>query len=210
MNPDNTYKSESVWNDKPLDKEVLAGGGGRSGSNAAAVTPGFDRPSYQFGPGIAETETKRLVPDVAFVADQYPGWTIYCTAPGCYPTGWETTAGTSADAPFLTAALALIDQRLEAEGVPRIGELNPVLYSLARTQPSVFHDVTVGDNIVVDEPVTCCTARRFDLASGWGSIDLGAFADALAVTPATPLTPPPTAPPDPPATAVPVTPRFTG
>ena len=80
----------------------------------------------------------REVPDVSALALFY---VVYQTANGGH--GWSTSGGTSAAAPLWAALLALADQ-----GTPqgRLGLASPALYQLDRTKPSVFTDVTRGDN----------------------------------------------------------------
>ena len=80
----------------------------------------------------------REVPDVSALALFY---VVYQTANGGH--GWSTSGGTSVAAPLWAALLALADQ-----GTPqgRLGLASPALYQLDRTKPSVFTDVTRGDN----------------------------------------------------------------
>ncbi len=76
-----------------------------------------------------------------------------------------------------------------------VGFLNPLLYKLGEEDVGVFDDVTAYGNDVghtcrarAGKPLGCCTARAgYDLASGWGSIDLGQFgSQALALLPKIP------------------------
>ena len=96
--------------------------------------------------------------------------------------------GTSAAAPTFSAILALVNQFLGSNGMAPV---NPTLYSLAASNPSVFHDITTGDNKVP------CTATKpdcpsgttsigftagpgYDQVAGLGSVDAFALAQALA------------------------------
>jgi len=68
-----------------------------------------------------------------------------------------------------------------AQAKPGMGNVNPKLYSLAQTSPGIFHDITVGSNIVPCAAGTPdCTAGGlgyragpgYDLATGLGSADV--------------------------------------
>jgi hypothetical protein len=81
-----------------------------------------------------------------------------------------------------------MNQQLNA----RLGNVNPTLYSLAGSAPSAFHDITSGDNKVPCQQGTpdCpnggtigyTAAAGYDLASGLGTIDVGALVSAWSGT----------------------------
>jgi subtilase family serine protease len=184
LNAANRLVAESVWNDRPYGT-LLAGGGGASEL--------FRRPAWQRAPGVSGRA--RLVPDVSFMADLAPGYAIYCTAvtdETCRGRGWFGIGGTSASAPLFASALALADQAARRRGLPRVGNINPLLYALARraggSRGPLFRDIRRGDNDLFD--VGCCTAGpNFDRASGLGSLDLAVFTDrALRAAPRPPFT----------------------
>jgi subtilase family serine protease len=141
------YGSEVVWQDGND-----ASGGGRST---------LPRPSWQ-----PRGSPKRTVPDVALpAADVYPfvqNGSMMCCA-----------GGTSAGAPAWAGLVALLNQQ---RGGTRAGLLNPMLYELGAAQqaggPKVFHDIVEGSS-------TTPQARGFpagpgyDLATGWGTPDVG-------------------------------------
>lgn len=173
LTPTNRLASEVVWNDSPL--AFGAGGGGTS-----AI---FGRPSWQTGPGT--TPGARDVPDVSMLADQAPGYAIYCTlacamAPPTQVPGWRAVGGTSAAAPLLAAGIADADQAAAAHRQPPLGFVNPLLY---RSRREVTRDITTGNNdlgqLINQRPPSCCTAHNgYDLASGLGSVNLDALARA--------------------------------
>ncbi|MGH2889140.1 MAG: S53 family peptidase, partial [Solirubrobacteraceae bacterium] len=179
----NAIQGEDIWNDTTA--ALAAGGGGLS-----AV---FGRPSYQRD---VVSQNARVVPDVAMLADEAPGYAIYCTAvPDCVsgPGGnpWQQIGGTSAATPLLAGGLALIDQDLRRHERETVGFANPLLYAVgvheaqiqAQIGASVFNDVVTGSNDVGPyipggdgQPLGCCTAAPgFDAASGWGSVNLSAL-----------------------------------
>jgi subtilase family serine protease len=183
----NQIKQETVWNDTPL---TFWGGGGMW---SILSTP---RPWYQEGL-LAKAGNGRLVPDVAGLADLYPGYAIYCTAAECANPelaegGWETVGGTSAATPLYAGGVLIADGYQEAHGAPPIGFLNPLLYEVGRENKkgkgpgNVLYDVVHGNNdlgilTAADagggKPLGCCSANvGYDTASGWGSLEMNGLA----------------------------------
>jgi kumamolisin len=115
-----------------------------------------------------------MVPDVAAFADASPGYAIVCShgVQGCGPApgqSIEFVGGTSAATPLVAGMIALWDQKAAGSSYPRPGFVPPLLYSIARTAPTSFLDIRIGDNSVFSS-VSCCTAGTgYDLASGLGS-----------------------------------------
>jgi subtilase family serine protease len=183
----NRIKEEIVWNDFPIQP---AGGGG-GGSIVSPRTPWWQAGIHRYGPG-------RKVPDIAALADIFPGYAFFCTATSCEPNedkifGWGSIGGTSAAAPLMAAGVALANQYVEKRGQPPLGFLNPLLYRLGangRTRRGAFTDVIKGNNdlgrlLPVEagggNPLGCCQARSgYDWASGWGSLKLPGFAKLAA------------------------------
>jgi kumamolisin len=120
LNADGTRKSEQAW---------TGSGGG--------VSKIFDRPSWQFGPGVPNNQT-RNVADVAFNADPWTGNSYF------FKNSWDQSGGTSYGAPDWLGLTALA---VEATG-DRLGYFNPTLYRIGRSPEykNVFHDVTTGNN----------------------------------------------------------------
>ena len=174
----NHLRKEVVWNNSPI--AFGAGGGGTSLL--------FTRPWYQSIKGAA---IQRSVPDVAMLADNVPGYAIYCTPPACafaadVTPGWHPVGGTSAATPLLAGGVADADQVAAARREPAIGFLNPLLYSVGRRHGGGgLRDVTIGDNdlgkLIDKTPTGCCSARAgYDRASGLGSVDVSALARSAA------------------------------
>jgi subtilase family serine protease len=169
----NVLRHELVWNNSPI--AFGAGGGGTSLF--------FRRPWYQ---SIKHAAVMRSDPDAAMLADNVPGYAIYCTPPACAPQslvtpGWQPVGGTSAATPLLAGGVVDADQLAAANHQPRIGFLNPLLYSFARRSGAgVLRDVTVGNNdlgkLIDKSPTGCCTATTgYDRASGLGSVNVSAL-----------------------------------
>lgn len=165
-----SYIPEIAWNDSDSSGPSSGGGG------ASTV---FPKPSWQAGGGVPN-DNARDVPDVSLAASaDHDGYMIYSDGQ------WQIIGGTSAGAPVMAGVATLLNHYLIASGAQAgagLGNINPRLYSLAQTTPSIFHDVIEGNNIV---EVTCsfrargCTPGTFgynagpgyDQATGLGSID---------------------------------------
>jgi subtilase family serine protease len=76
------------------------------------------------------------------------------TDPGSNPPNGPAptvVGGTSASAPVFAAMVVMLNQYLVANGfqtTPGLGNMNPNLYYIATYNPSAFHKVTSGDNVV--------------------------------------------------------------
>ena len=164
-----SYIPEMVWNE--------TGGGGLLASGGGA-SMFFSKPAWQNAPGVP-ADNARDVPDVSFSAsgnhDPYMVVNL---------NGQRATGGTSAGAPSFAGVLALLNQYLVSRGVqaqPGLGNINPELYTLARTANNVFHDITQGNNMVpctagspgcVNGQLGFSAGPGYDLATGLGSIDV--------------------------------------
>jgi kumamolisin len=158
--PGGAYSGETVWQGTLADAGMNGGG---SGGGPSTIWP---KPTYQVGDSnlgqlpVGESATMRDVPDVAFDADPNSGEDIFLGGQ------WFTSGGTSAATPLWAAFLLLADEVRVGQGAPALGFVTPALYSLGRNQtlyPTVFHDVTVGNNLVFDAKV------GYDDCTGWGS-----------------------------------------
>ena len=164
-----SYIPEQAWNESgaaancPSDdtcEELWATGGG-----ASAVYP---KPTWQVVPGVP-SDGARDVPDVALTAASHDGY-LTVIENGLYRVG-----GTSAATPSFAGLMALVLQRTGQ----RQGNANPELYQLGIAQysgtgPSVFHDITVGNNSVPGQTGFSC-GTGYDLATGLGSVDATAL-----------------------------------
>ena len=162
---------ETAWNDLTTDPDTNGGGGGGGASTL------FGKPFYQ--EGMTPADGARDVPDVSLSASpvELP---YYLVLDG------KTTAigGTSAATPAFAGILALVGQAVKAAGGPLgLGNVNPLLYTLARSAPEVFHDIVSGDNetpcLVKTDP-DCpksgsyggySAAAGYDQVTGLGTID---------------------------------------
>ena len=123
INPDNTYQSEQVWNDRVL----------RNGASGGGLSKVWYMPSWQQGPGVANAYSTgfREVPDVSINADPQTGYDVYCSVGGCAGGGWRVMGGTSAAAPVWAAMVALANETARNANGYQLGFLNPSLYAIS-------------------------------------------------------------------------------
>jgi hypothetical protein len=86
---------------------------------------------------------------------------------------WQGLGGTSLSGAAVAGALALLleppaDGAAEGDAAGRVGHLAPLL---AGSAGQVTTDITDGDNQVFTQRC-CAAAAGYDLASGWGLVDL--------------------------------------
>jgi uncharacterized protein (TIGR03437 family) len=165
-----SYIPEMAWNSSALENQLSGVGGGPSVL--------YSKPGWQAAPGVPDDKA-RDVPDIAFSASATHDAYLFYTGGGLAAVG-----GTSAPTPLFAGIVALLNQSLTAPGSaapPRLGNINPDLYRLARNAKDVFHDVTTGDNLVpcVQSSPDCLTGflgyragPGYDLVTGLGSMDV--------------------------------------
>ncbi|MDE3103560.1 MAG: Ig-like domain repeat protein [Acidobacteriota bacterium] len=172
------YIPELPWNESSSTNLLSAGTGGASAF--------FAKPAWQTGVGVP-ADSARDVPDVSFASAAVHDPYLYCSAGFCtsgYRNGsgyLDAAGGTSFATPAFAGALALIEQKLGS----RLGNINPALYALAANSSlAVYNDVSSGNNNspCVLGTVDCTTATGgsigysanagYDLATGWGSMNI--------------------------------------
>jgi subtilase family serine protease len=187
------YIPEVVWNESSSTNGLAAGGGG-----ASSV---FGKPTWQTGTGVP-ADGVRDVPDISLNAatahDPYlvcaqfipQGGTAFTS--NCLNGTFRYSdnsllafGGTSFGPPTFAGILALVNQKTGSTGQ---GNINYILYPLASSSPTAFHDVTTGDNT---SPCTSGTENcpnggsigfsattGYDQATGLGSIDAANLVNA--------------------------------
>jgi hypothetical protein len=169
-----SYIPEMAWND--TSEDIAAGGGLTSTGGGASIF--FAKPSWQTGAGVPNDHA-RDVPDISFDAsNEHDSYLIYAGGQSLL------VGGTSASTPVFSGAVAMLNQYLVANGIQSqagLGNINPALYRLAQTTTGVFHDITVGNNIVpcVTGSPNCTNGQMgfsagpgYDQATGLGSADV--------------------------------------
>lgn len=184
-----SYIPETTWNDscagfgfaQCLDNtnflDIIAGSGGPSNCSAqdsgGTCVSGYSKPTWQTGTGVPSDGVRDL-PDVSlFASNGFNGsFYIVCQADASF-FGEETCSltnftflgigGTSASAPTFAGIMALVNQKMAAQGSSaRQGNANYVLYKLAAQNGAscnsstvavtgnscIFYDITKGNNSV--------------------------------------------------------------
>jgi subtilase family serine protease len=111
----------------------------------------------------------RNVPDVSLDADPFSGYLLFSTPDGGLLSGF---GGTSFVAPQLNGIMALVAQ---ANGVRRLGLINPMLYRFKRQvgAGAPLVDITAGDNWFYSG------IPGYDLGAGLGVLNVANFSAAV-------------------------------
>jgi hypothetical protein len=166
------YIPETTWNDsctnglfganaendcnsvQSVFVNTIGGSGGVSncingnGQSPSSCSQGYPKPSWQTGFGTGST---RNLPDVSlFASNGFVGnFYVVCQSDLSSSGTCDTTSpffdlagygGTSVASPAFAGIMALVNQKTGS----RQGQANYVLYKLATSQPTSFHDVTSG------------------------------------------------------------------
>ena len=163
-----SYIPEIAWNATGLSGLRSSGGG---------LSILYPKPAWQTGPGVPSSN-QRAVPDISLASWATEGYRVVSEG--------QTAiyGGTSAATPSFAGILALVNQYQLAHGLQNQsgqGNINPNLYSLAQNTANVFHDITIGNNIVpcvIASTADCLTGTLgytagpgYDLVTGLGSVD---------------------------------------
>jgi kumamolisin len=143
---DGRWLAEQAWYNVPL---ILGTAGG------ASVL--FERPQWQaVGPGFPD---RRLVPDVAAVADPFTGVRIV------FDQAVAVGGGTSQAAPIWAGLATLINDKLVDGGAAPLGDFNSTLYQLAESALTPgFRHIGVGGNAI-----SRSGQGRYDMVTGLGT-----------------------------------------
>lgn len=142
------WLAEQSWYDVPLTQGT--------GGGASTLYP---RPAWQTVDAAAGPQDRRLVPDVSAVGDPFTGVKFV------FRQQVLTGGGTSQSAPIWAGIAALINSKFAATGAEPLGDLNPLLYEVAKssTAPS-FRDVRLGGNAIIPGG-----RAGYDMVTGLGS-----------------------------------------
>ena len=191
-----SYIPETTWNDScaglGIDQctysnnlfNIISGSGGPSScstqDNTGTCLSGYSKPTWQTGTGVP-LDGVRDTPDVSLFASNgfNNSFYIICEADAGLFGSHETCSltnftflgvgGTSASAPTFAGIMALVNQKMAAQGLSaRQGNANYVLYRLAAQNGAscnsstvavtgnscIFYDITQGNNSVPCNPNT--------------------------------------------------------
>jgi subtilase family serine protease len=144
---------------------------GSSGGNVSGM---FALPSWQVGVSGLASQTMRNLPDLAFDADIYTGYTMIYTPQGGLQ-GTYFGGGTSFATPTWAGILALIDQARVKAHKSVLTSVPSNLYALRST--SAFFDIVQGCNGVF------CAKAGYDNVTGIGVPDVRKLKQALLALP---------------------------
>eukprot|EP00919_Chromeraceae_sp_WS-2016_P006762 GHVR01015884.1.p1 GENE.GHVR01015884.1~~GHVR01015884.1.p1 ORF type:complete len:824 (-),score=111.03 GHVR01015884.1:2728-5199(-) len=151
----------------------------------------FKRPLYQEKHVENFFKTSNLPPDSFFnrLGRGYPDVSALASNILSFRKGgWEKLSGTSGSCPIVATIVVLLNRIKLSMGAPPIGFFNPLLYSLASTNPSVFNDIMVGSNDCLMGGINseCCGKESgfqatpgWDAVTGLGTINFPVLAEAV-------------------------------
>ena len=96
------------------------------------------------------------------MASNFPGWPVELGG------NWTVDAGTSASAPLVATAMAIISAQQQRRHRPPIGPASGLFYYLAKHAPRTMWDVVSGANGYLRKVPARHAKRGYDLASGLG------------------------------------------
>jgi kumamolisin len=202
-NPAYPTGAETVWNVLDLCNGTSQGQFwcGYFGAGGGGNSIFWGRPAYQTGPGVTSAYTRyapyckvaakgqacREVPDVSANADEYTGYSEYCTgnpktnstcatfSASQTPPGWFQIGGTSLSAPLWAGVVALWDSYHN----DRAGNANIGLYRILRSPQlysQEFHDIT-GLNQTENNNGHFPVTPNYDESTGIGTPNISAIAE---------------------------------
>ena len=146
----------------------IESGWDRSGGGTSRI---FSKPAWQAGVGVPD-DSARDVPDVSMIA-WTPGVFVGADSNGT-PVIQCCWGGTSLAAPLWAGYSRVLANQHRAT---RLGLINPRLYSLAQSGllTNGIEDVTSGNNSY-NGVIGYNAGVGYDQVTGWGSVDMSAFA----------------------------------
>lgn len=132
-------------------------------SSGSGPSLAFPLPYWQ--EGVVDSET-RAVADVAMHASVDKAYWIR------YLSRWRRFGGTSFAAPVFAGMIAVVNSRRLADGLPVVGYLNPILYTMPEVQAG-FRDIVSGGTDLYS------AGPGWDFPTGWGAPLATSLADAL-------------------------------
>ena len=120
-------------NDVDISQEVVWNNNSTTSATGGGLSAHFSRPSYQTSVSY-NLNNKRGVPDVCGNADPNSGYVLYSSSQG----GFFVVGGTSAVSPLWSGLFGRVNQSIGHN----VGFIHPTIYA----NPSVCHDITVGNN----------------------------------------------------------------
>jgi kumamolisin len=131
----------------------------------------FGRPPWQSVNSNAGPHDRRLIPDISAVADPFTGVKFV------FRQEVVTGGGTSQAAPIWAGLAVVINQFLTSEGLAPLGDLNPLLYQVAKgAAVPGSRDIALGGNAVSPG------GSGYDMVTGLGSPNVGNLVKNILLT----------------------------
>jgi subtilase family serine protease len=80
---------------------------------------------------------------------------------------FEQVDGTSCSSPVFAAVVALLNSYRLTNGKPPLGFVVPLLYQAYASDPTIFNDITTGDNKCTE---SCCAKVGYEATKGWDPV----------------------------------------
>jgi len=159
---------ETAWSNYGFVPPMVNYGGGTGGISMFEALPWYQSGVKLPAPLPVGYPNGRMVPDVSFEAAVFPGFIFV------FPFDQlSISGGTSEASPLFAGLLTLTDQYIKE----RAGLINPVIYAMGENSSlysKVFIPITYGYNI------PWVNTYGYNLVTGFGSLDIGAFSYYLA------------------------------
>lgn len=154
------------------DGAIITTGGGFS---TMASTPDYqkeDIKQYIAGstpkpPSALYNSTGRGYPDITLNGHNYQIFSPVSDEKADCPCQLGGVDGTSASSPAVAGMVSLINGHLLAAGEGPVGFLNPLLYKAHADDPSIFNDITTGDNACTRD---ACMTYGYTAGQGWDPV----------------------------------------
>jgi subtilase family serine protease len=181
---------ETAWKSRPAGDRYIGTGGGLS----LAET----EPQAQIAFGIPNDPNKmRGTPDVSYYASSRTEIAVFDSNASAKTgeSGWRQGGGTSAGAPQWAGLIAVADSMRAAKGKVPLSQFDgksfgkgtlAALYTVAKTTPAAFFDITEGSNRWGDSDkcgLECEAGPGYDYLTGLGSPNTAVLLDALTALP---------------------------
>jgi hypothetical protein len=166
--PRGAWVSETVWN------WFTTGQG--AGASSGGISATYPIPYWQQTLNLSSNQGStiwRNLPDVSMTGDN-----VLVVTSGVS----ESIGGTSCATPLWAGFTALINQQAAQNGLPPVGFLAPAIYAAAQgpLYPSLFHDITSGNNTNYNGATQFYAVPGYDLCTGWGTPTGQTLINALA------------------------------
>eukprot|EP00026_Physarum_polycephalum_P005572 Phypoly_transcript_05607.p1 GENE.Phypoly_transcript_05607~~Phypoly_transcript_05607.p1 ORF type:complete len:579 (+),score=122.11 Phypoly_transcript_05607:130-1866(+) len=146
-----------------IPKALITSGGGFSNyvptpSYQSAVVSTYLKSGVALPPATEFDKNNRGFPDVSALGHNYLI---------SYEGSFEQVDGTSCSSPVFAAVVALLNSWRQDNGKSSLGFVTPLLYQAYASDPTIFNDITTGDNKCTEN---CCAKDGYEATKGWDPV----------------------------------------